>query len=217
MNLAQKVTSVFGLVVIAGAPLNAAPPESISGLVLGASIQEVKDKYGSQVRRAPKWKEDLAASRCGIDRYEIDLPEFSDEEIFFYQGKLFTIRMKMKAVLTAPEIHALAKRFVAKYGVPEYFLCAYSNEPVIKIYSLNNCELKPTIDLTYESGPEGSAERNDFYINIYSTEYSLSAFRGYELNLMKGWRYYHDITEACRKRALRAIDEENAKRITLPD
>jgi hypothetical protein len=160
-----------------------------------------------------EYKTDLAESRCGIDRYGIEIPEFYDGRVWFFKGRLFLVQMSMKTNLdTSSEIIALAQRFVAKYGPPTNYYCFRSNEPAIEKHSLNGCEFEPFIQLTYESGPEGTAERYKFSVSIYSDDKR----RGYDLNLEKGWKYYVDSIDSCREKTLLAIDEENAKKVTLP-
>jgi len=217
VNGSQRVAIILGAIAFGGISASAAPPESISGLALGSSIQEVKAKYGSKIKRSTRWKEDIAESKCGMDKYEIDIPEFNDEYVRFFNGKLFAIEMSMNTSLSISEMYALARRFIAKYGPPTSILCVYSNEPAIETHSINECEFKPSISLSYESGSEKSEERHEFWISIYSDAENLTKRRGYEITLQKGRRYYNNAIEPCRKKALLAIDEEKAGKITLPD
>jgi hypothetical protein len=46
LNSIQKPMIALALVVVVSSSVNAAPPVSLSGLSLGASIQEVQEKYG---------------------------------------------------------------------------------------------------------------------------------------------------------------------------
>lgn len=217
MNSIQKLAITFYSMTIGITSASAAPPESVSQLVLGTSVQEIKAKYGSRLKLWARWDEDLADSRCGMDKYELDIPEFQEERLYFFKGKLFAIEMSMKTSMSVSEMYALARRFIAKYGSPTQILCSFSDEPVIERYSVSQCESKPSIHLSYESGPKGSEERHEFWIGIYSEADTLSRQRGYTITLQRGRAYYNETIRSCSKEALRTINEERARRITLPD
>jgi hypothetical protein len=207
-----KMRTAFSIVLLVHAlPSFGEMPKSIGDFALGDTISDVETRVGSELALDISNDSYLADGRCGWETFRVDLQGYHGEELIFVDGHLIAIRLKKHALLTAPEVYALAERFADRYGPPTYFLCGDAEHQ-----SIDRCEYKTYVGLNYERGIQGERNRYEFSIAILEESHHPRFVQGYSLNMHQGFQYHLDRTRSCRERAFKEVQREKAESITIP-